>query len=79
MDSIQRLLALPDDTLLYLCHDYPPKGGREHITTGLCDELKNYATFMSNKGRQKQNLYECVNQRDKTLVMPRLIFAISTS
>ncbi len=25
-DSIQKLFALPDDTLLYLCHDYPPAG-----------------------------------------------------
>ena len=24
-DSIQSLLALPPDTLLYMCHDYPPK------------------------------------------------------
>ena len=23
-DSIQKLFALPDDTILYLCHDYPP-------------------------------------------------------
>ena len=28
-DSIQRLLTLPDDTLMYLCHDYP-SGGRTH-------------------------------------------------
>lgn len=25
-DSIQKLFALPDETLLYLCHDYPPAG-----------------------------------------------------
>ena len=27
-DSIQRILALPDETRLYMCHDYGP-GGRE--------------------------------------------------
>ena len=25
-DSIQKLLALPDDTVLCMCHDYPPQG-----------------------------------------------------
>ena len=25
-DSIQKLFALPDNTILYLCHDYPPAG-----------------------------------------------------
>ncbi|XOT98156.1 MBL fold metallo-hydrolase, partial [Alcaligenes pakistanensis] len=25
-ESIQRLLALPADTVLFMCHDYPPEG-----------------------------------------------------
>ena len=34
--SIQRLHALPDDTLLWLCHDYPPQGreARASVTVG---------------------------------------------
>lgn len=34
--SIQRLYALPDDTLLWLCHDYPPQGreARASVTVG---------------------------------------------
>ncbi|MFM6988943.1 MAG: MBL fold metallo-hydrolase, partial [Arenimonas sp.] len=32
--SIQRLLALPPETRLYLCHDYPPDGrAPQHLTT----------------------------------------------
>ena len=34
--SIQRLYALPDDTVLWLCHDYPPQGreARASVTVG---------------------------------------------
>ena len=34
--SIQRLHALPDDAVLWLCHDYPPKGreARASVTVG---------------------------------------------
>lgn len=34
--SIQRLYALPDDTVLWLCHDYPPAGRerRASVTVG---------------------------------------------
>ncbi|MBT8062202.1 MAG: MBL fold metallo-hydrolase, partial [Gammaproteobacteria bacterium] len=33
-DSIQKIHALPDDTTLYLCHDYPPENGEpiSHIS-----------------------------------------------
>ncbi|MFM8747382.1 MAG: MBL fold metallo-hydrolase, partial [Aestuariivirga sp.] len=35
--SIKRLMALPRDSRLFMCHDYLPKGGRQHFaweTTG---------------------------------------------
>ena len=34
--SIQRLYAMPDDTVLWLCHDYPPqdRGKRASVTVG---------------------------------------------
>lgn len=71
-DSIQRLLALPDDTLLYLCHDYPPKGGREHIATVCVDEQK-LRNIHVKQGTPKAEFVRMRNQRDKTLAMPRLI------
>jgi glyoxylase-like metal-dependent hydrolase (beta-lactamase superfamily II) len=35
-DSVQRFYAMPDDTVLWLCHDYPPAGRerRSHMTVG---------------------------------------------
>ena len=71
-DSIQRLLALPDDTLLYLCHDYPPKGGREHIATVCVGEQK-LRNIHVKQGTPKAEFVRMRNQRDKTLAMPRLI------
>ena len=71
-DSIQRLLALPDDTLLYLCHDYPPKGGREHIATVCVGEQK-LRNIHVKQGTSKAEFVRMRNQRDKTLAMPRLI------
>ena len=71
-DSIQRLLALPDDTLLYLCHDYPPKGGREHIAT-VCAGGQKLRNIHVKQGTSKAEFVRMRNQRDKTLAMPRLI------
>lgn len=71
-DSIQRLLALPDDTLLYLCHDYPTKGGREHIAMVCVGEQK-LRNIHVKQGTPKAEFVRMRNQRDKTLAMPRLI------
>lgn len=70
-ESIQRLLALPADTVLFMCHDYPPEGrepdyhctvqdqkdGNIHVRDGISQEL-----FCQRR-----------TERDKTLGMPRLI------
>ena len=39
--SIRRLLALPKETRLFMCHDYLPKDGRDHYAweTTVGDEL----------------------------------------
>ncbi|MFW2177572.1 MULTISPECIES: MBL fold metallo-hydrolase [unclassified Moraxella] len=71
-DSIQRLLALPDDTLLYLCHDYPPAGGRPHTPTACVSDQKLSNIHVKN-GTSKAEFVRMRNERDKTLAMPRLI------
>lgn len=25
-DSVRKILSLPDDTRIFMCHDYPPEG-----------------------------------------------------
>ena len=71
-DSIQRLLSLPDDTLLYLCHDYPPKNGRQHTpTTTVADEKQR--NIHVKHGTSKAEFIQMRETRDKDLPMPRLI------
>ena len=70
-DSIQRLLALPDDALLYLCHDYPPQGRIHTPTATVMSEKQN--NIHVKQGTTKAEFVKMRTDRDKTLPMPRLI------
>ena len=69
--SIQKLLALPDDTIMYLCHDYPSKG-RKHCptTTVAAQKLGN---IHIKEGINEAEFVQMRERRDATLDMPRLI------
>lgn len=69
--SIRRLLALPDDTLLYLCHDYPPNG-RDYTPVVSVGDEKLHNIHVKD-GVSKDEFVQMRTQRDKTLSMPRLI------
>lgn len=69
--SIQKLLALPDETLMYLCHDYPSQG-RKHCptTTVAAQKLGNIHV---KDGINEAEFVEMRERRDANLEMPRLI------
>ena len=69
--SIQKLLALPDETIMYLCHDYPSQG-RKHCptTTVAAQQLGN---IHAKEGINEAEFVEMRERRDATLEMPRLI------
>ena len=69
--SIQKLLALPDETLMYLCHDYPSQG-RKHCptTTVAAQKLGNIHV---KDGINEAEFVEMRERRDTNLEMPRLI------
>ena len=69
--SIQKLLALPKDTVMYLCHDYP-SAGRKHCptTTVAAQKLSN---IHIKDGINEAEFVQMREQRDATLSMPRLI------
>ncbi|PIE47245.1 MAG: MBL fold metallo-hydrolase [Gammaproteobacteria bacterium] len=69
--SIQRLLKLPQDTLLCLCHDYPPKG-RDYQATTTVGEQKRHNKHVKD-GISQTEFVTMREARDKTLSMPRLI------
>ncbi|UQN37088.1 MBL fold metallo-hydrolase [Alcaligenes aquatilis] len=70
-ESIQRLLALPADTVLFMCHDYPPEG-REPQCHCTVQEQKE-GNIHVHDGISVEQFCERRTARDKTLGMPRLI------
>lgn len=69
--SVQRLLTYPDDTVLYLCHDYPPEG-RDYTPSTTVAEQKQGNKHMKT-GISQDEFVQMREARDKTLSMPRLI------
>ena len=70
-DSIQQLLALPDNTEIYICHDYPP-AGREHQYLTSVGQQKQHNIHVGG-GVSKADFVKRREARDATLAMPRLI------
>ncbi|MBX9296893.1 MBL fold metallo-hydrolase [Chromobacterium vaccinii] len=69
--SIRKLLALPDDTLLLMCHDYPP-AGREPAWRATVAEQRR-ANLHVRDGVDEAAFVEMRAARDKTLAMPQLL------
>ena len=69
--SIRRLLAFPDQTRLFMCHDYLP-GGRElrYVTTVAEQRADN---IHIHEGISEDSFVQMREARDKTLDMPVLI------
>ena len=70
-DSIQKVLALPDETRLFMCHDYGPNGRdiQWETTVGAEKELNVHV----GKGATKEQFVKLRTERDATLAMPKLI------
>lgn len=70
-DSIQKILALPDDHRIFMCHDYGPNGRElEYQTTVKAQREKNIHV---KQDIGKSTFVDLRETRDKTLSMPRLI------
>lgn len=70
--SIQKLFSLPDDTTLYICHDYAP-GGREHRNITTVGEQKARNIHVSG-GRTEAEFVKLRRERDATLPAPKLLY-----
>jgi glyoxylase-like metal-dependent hydrolase (beta-lactamase superfamily II) len=69
--SIRRILALPEATRLFLCHDYPPKGRESPMpATSIAAEAQDNAWIA---GVDEQTFIERRRARDATLPVPRLL------
>jgi len=69
--SMRRLLALPAETRMFLCHDYPPAGREvQHQTTVAAQRESNIHVH---DGISEEAFVDMRTKRDATLEMPVLI------
>ncbi len=70
-DSIQKVLALPDETRLFMCHDYGPGGRDIQWETTVAEEKAN--NIHVGRGKTKEDFVKFRTERDAQLAMPKLI------
>ena len=70
-DSIQKVLALPDDMRLFMCHDYGPNGRAIEWETTVAEQRAN--NIHVGGGRTREEFIAFRTERDRQLAMPKLI------
>jgi glyoxylase-like metal-dependent hydrolase (beta-lactamase superfamily II) len=69
--SVRKLLSLPPETRLFMCHDYPPSNRSVQFETTVAEQrAKNIHVH---DGISEQQFVEMRTKRDETLEMPVLI------
>lgn len=71
-DSIQRLFALPDETRMFLCHDYKAPGRDHYAWETTVGQQKRENIHLRN-GISKAEFMTLRTARDATLTMPKLL------
>ena len=69
--SIQKVLSYPDETKLYMCHDYPPSDRPVAYCTTVGEEKQ--FNIHVHEGIGESEFVQMRNKRDATLDMPNLI------
>lgn len=70
-DSIQKVLALPDETRLFMCHDYGPNGRAIAWETTVAEQKE--ANIHVGQCKTKEDFVKFRTERDAQLAMPNLI------
>lgn len=70
-DSIQKILALPGDMRLFMCHDYGPEGRDIQWETTVADEKAH--NIHVGGGKTRDDFVKMRRERDAQLDLPRLI------
>jgi len=70
-DSIQKVLALPDDMRLFMCHDYGPDGRDIMWETTVAEEKAE--NIHVGGGKSREEFIKFREARDATLDVPKLI------
>ena len=70
-DSIQKVLSLPDDMRLFMCHDYGPNGRAIEWETTVAEQKAN--NIHVGGGKTRDDFIKFRTERDAQLAMPKLI------
>ena len=70
-DSIQKVLSLPDEMRLFMCHDYGPNGRDIEWETSVAAEKEH--NIHVGGGKTKEDFVKFRTERDAQLDMPKLI------
>jgi len=70
-DSIMKVLSLPDETRLFMCHDYGPNGRAIQWETTVAEQKANNIHVGGDKTRD--DFIKFRTERDAQLAMPKLI------
>jgi len=70
-DSIQKVLSLPDEMRLFMCHDYGPNGRAIQWETTVAEQKAD--NIHVGGGKTRDEFIEFRTARDATLDMPKLI------
>ena len=70
-DAIQRIYSLPDDTRLFLCHDYPAEGDEPIYVVPLSESRE--SNIHVNTSTSREDYVDMRETRDAQLGLPKLI------
>ena len=70
-DSIMKVLSLPEETRLFMCHDYGPNGRAIQWETTVAEQKAN--NIHVGGGKTREEFIKFRTERDAQLDMPRLI------
>ena len=71
-DSVQKILSLPDETRIFVGHDYKAEGRETYAWETTVGEQKRMNKHVGT-GKSKEDFVRARNERDAQLGMPRLI------
>lgn len=70
-DSIMKVLSLPDEMRLFMCHDYGPNGRAIRWETTVAEQKAN--NIHVGGGKTREDFIKFRTERDATLAVPKLI------
>ncbi len=70
-ESVKKILSLPDETRIFMCHDYPPEGRNVEWISTVGDQKKK--NILIHDGISKEEYIAMRNQRDENKAVPKLL------